>query len=264
MHRKLVAIVLASLFVLSFVPSTATAVTRTGIVGGTAATEDYPFMASMQRANGRHFCGGSLVAKKWVLTAAHCVDGEEPTGLQVMLGSHFLSKPGEVMKVSEILVHESYNSSTSEYDIALVKLTKKSTQTPIRVAALDQKDLWSPGTTARVLGWGTSFYLVGPAPDELHEVDVPVVSDSDCATPYEPTFGFDPETMVCAGEDNGGKDSCQGDSGGPLMVRDTKDNLIQMGTVSFGLGCGFPFFYGVYGRVGDDALRPWLSTHIGR
>lgn len=263
MYRRLVSLLLAALFVLSFAPTSATAITKAGIVGGVPATQDYSFMASLQRADGRHFCGGSLVAKSWILTAAHCVEDEEST-LQVMLGSRFLSQPGEVIKVAEVLVHEAYNPNTSEFDVALLKLAKDSSQTPVRIATLDQKDLWPAGTTARVIGWGTSFYLVGPSPDELHEVDVPIVSDQDCAASYEPTLGFSAETMVCAGEDTGMKDTCQGDSGGPLMVRDELDRLIQMGTVSWGLGCGLPLFYGVYGRVGDDALRPWLTTHLGK
>jgi hypothetical protein len=107
-------------------------------------------------------------------------------------------------------------------------------------------------------------FLVGPGSDDLQEVDVPMVSDDDCDTSYNALspFVFDPETMVCAGETTGGKDSCQGDSGGPLVVKDASGAWTQVGAVSFGLGCGFPLYYGVYARLGGPVLNGWLASHL--
>ncbi len=111
-----------------------------------------------------------------------------------------------------------------------------------------------------MIGWGASIFLVGPGTDQLMEVDVPIVSDEDCATVYE-TQGFDPSVEVCAGEQTGGKDSCQGDSGGPLMVKN-QGRWTQMGVVSWGLGCGWPALPGVYARIADNPLHNWLQTNI--
>jgi secreted trypsin-like serine protease len=201
------------------------------------------------------------VAKKVVPTAAHCAEGEDPKGLQVMLGTHKLSKPGTIIPVKAIEVHESY-AKDNTHDVALLYLAKKSNAKPIRLSGANEKELWSPGSPARVIGWGAEIFLVGPGSDDLKEVDVPMVDDADCDRVYGPTTGFDPTSMVCAGETTGGKDSCQGDSGGPLMVKDVNENWIQVGVVSFGLGCGFPGFYGVYSRVGDDDLRSWVQSRL--
>ena len=230
------------------------------IVGGRPATRDYPFMASLQRApSGSHRCGASLVRADWVLTAAHCVSGLEANELQIMIGSQKRSQPGDIIPLAEIRIHPQYDGGP--YDVALLRLATPATQTPTRIASLAEQDLWAPGKTATALGWGTTQFIVGPSPDQLHEVELPVVSDADCEVSNGP-FGFDPSTEVCAGELTGGRDTCQGDSGGPLMVPDAAGSWIVFGTVSWGIGCAFPAFYGVYGEAGGTVLQPWLESQL--
>jgi secreted trypsin-like serine protease len=230
------------------------------IVGGRPATRDYPFMASLQRApSGSHRCGASLVHASWVLTAAHCVSGLEAEDLQIMIGSQKQSQPGDVIPLAEIRIHPEYTGGG--YDVALLRLARPATQTPTRIASLSEQGLWAPGETATALGWGRNQYIVGSSPDQLHEVEVPVVSDADCARSYTGQ-GFDPTTEVCAGELTGGRDTCQGDSGGPLMVPDAQGQFIVFGTTSWGLGCAFPVFYGVYGEAGGPVLQPWLESQL--
>ncbi len=251
--RRFTLIVLA-VAVFAAIPSADAAM----IVGGRPASRPYQFMISLQTQNGSHRCGGALIRSEWVLTAAHCVDGDDPEDLQIMIGSQLRSQPGDIIELEQIIVHPQYGTG---YDVALLRLETAATQTPTRISELSEQPLWAPGETATAIGWGRDNYQVGTSPDQLHEVEVPVVSDADCGLSYTGQ-GFHPSTEVCAGEPTGLKDTCQGDSGGPLMVPDAAGRFIVFGTVSWGLGCGFPVFYGVYGEAGGPVLKTWLEGQL--
>lgn len=241
----------------------AAAASADAIIGGRPASRPYPYMVSLQDG-GDHFCGGSLVRPDWVLTAAHCIEGtteSQLSNMRAVIGRVDLStQDGVEHEVDRFLIHEEYDGDPGGgADIALLHLASPSTQPLVTLAGPEHRALWEAGDPARVIGWGTSFFLVGPAPDDLYEVDVPIVSDGDCESAYPE---YDPEEMVCAGEDTGTRDSCQGDSGGPLLAGDMSGEPVQVGTVSYGIGCGFPVFYGVYGRVGEGKLRAWLDRNL--
>ena len=247
------------------------------IVGGQEAADgEYPHMAALEfRGEGESKyefnCGASLVAPDVVLTAAHCVDaGDEADGdsdtypassFQFLLGTNERDTGGERIVATEVREHPDYDEDGGISDVALLKLQRASTLgRPIAMAQDADAGLWQPGDDAIVTGWGRDAFIVGETSNELREVTVPIVDDTQCQIATGALlFPFDPDRQVCAGEDTGGADSCQGDSGGPLQVMDAAGAWKQVGVVSYGNGCGYPTQYGVYAQVGAGPLRTWVQ-----
>ncbi|KAB5553823.1 hypothetical protein PHYPO_G00043140 [Pangasianodon hypophthalmus] len=236
---------------------------NTKIVGGEdAAPGSWPWQVSIQ-SGGFHFCGGSLINENWVLSAAHCFQSITAPEITIYLGMESLEGTNSNMQktgTSSIINHQEYNPTTHDNDIALVQLSSSVNFTnyvmPVCLAASNSS--FPGGTNVWVTGWGKIASSVNlPFPKTLQEVQVPIVSNSDCAKAYG--SGSITDNMMCAGLTQGGKDSCQGDSGGPLVVK-IGGTWVEAGIVSFGHECALPNFPGVYTRVSQ--YEDWINSKI--
>ncbi|NBM20697.1 serine protease [Streptomyces sp. GC420] len=213
------------------------------IVGGTTTTTTaYPYVMQITDTSSYQFCGGTLVSPTKVVTAAHCMTGETTSSIRVVGGRTYRNGTnGTVSNVSKIWVHPNYSSSTMSNDVAVLTLSTSMPYTPIGYVASTDTGYYAAGTTARILGWGTTS-SGGSSSNQLRTATVPMVSTSGCTSAYGSEFIS--STMVCAGYSSGGVDTCQGDSGGPLVI-----NGKLAGITSWGYGCADADYPGIYTKL---------------
>ena len=113
-----------------------------------------------------------------------------------------------------------------------------------------------PNNRCFVSGWGTLSYG-GNSPESLQWVEVPAVTNDICNQAY---YNSITDAMICAGYAEGGKDSCQGDSGGPFVCLNNDNKALLTGIVSFGSGCAYAGYYGVYARV--TKILGWIQSNL--
>ncbi len=243
------------------------------VIGGENAQEGaYPWMVGLADASKNsleeaHFCGGTLIDRYWVLTAAHCIDDLSSLfidSLDVFLGANDLINPQsgyERIRVKNSYVHPAFGSgSPFQFDIALLELSSPSDQFPIELADQGDESLYDAGTPAKVLGWGlknTNF----DAATYLQEAAVEMIDIGVCNGVNAYNGGISSD-MVCAGYQTGQQPAgaASGDSGGPLFVR-IRNGWTQTGIVSWGERLWTTdVFPGVYQKVANH--RNWIEDTI--
>ncbi|WP_327578656.1 S1 family peptidase [Streptomyces sp. NBC_00145] len=235
------------------------------VIGGRSVrVADSPWMvalSSRDRFGGTRsgqFCGGVVVGRSTVMTAAHCLSPEvlgaavRAVGdLKVIAGRDDLrTESGAEIPVRRTWVNPDYDPETNSGDVAVITLKAPLPERYVIPMAGAGDSAYAAGTDAAVYGWGDTTGA-GDYQNTLRAADVQVLGDSACeaAYPGNSEGRFLARTMLCAGKPQGGRDACQGDSGGPLMAH---GRLI--GLVSWGSGCGRPGTPGVYARV-SEAMR---------
>lgn len=186
-----------------------------GIINGEIKEiETFPFQVSLMQGT-FHFCGGTVVNSRWVLTAAHCVVDRLPGDVEVLLGTAELQTGGTRHTVGAIRIHPDYLGG-GDFDIAMLRLDDTLLWPRVFVQTPDQPFLSAPGDTATVIGWGQTES--GSGSSSLLGVDLPIITNDDCEDIAGAFFGGIGPATICAGGNRLDRGPCFGDSGGPLLV----------------------------------------------
>lgn len=213
------------------------------IIGGTTAEDGLaPYQVSLQNFWG-HYCGGAIIDKDWVLTAAHCVVSKYLEDIMVMTGSQNLEVPGVFYYVDKVYWHCNYDNPSNHNDIALLHLNssivfnEKTKSIPLPTKPMQD------GADVLLTGWG-SEELWGDGPDLLKKVNLKYMIHDRCKEAMNGSASLD-VGHICTFT-RVGEGSCHGDSGGPLV-----SNGELVGLVNWGYPCAIgypdahasPFFY---------------------
>jgi secreted trypsin-like serine protease len=237
------------------------------LVNSPPASRQYPFIAELQYRkpvpgeNFGHTCGATLIAPKWIVTAARCLYfgpdiTPDTSWFRVRVGSNDRTAGGTVTDVSRFILHPDYLATIGgKADIALVQLARA---VPYGVAPIGSRT--PEGTSLRLLGWGGTC---NPWPTCANNADFPIglrqldtqrTGAGRCAA----ADNFDRPTELCVDNPHRRGD-CYGDSGGPALTQ-VYGGWQLAGIDSRGIGTTCGIQPSVYTDV--SAYRGWLLRHI--
>lgn len=239
------------------------------VAGSGASISQAPWQVALvnNRASSNYagqFCGGTIISREWIVTAAHCVDWISSNQISVLSGTNQLSNSSlSGSSVESVIIHPNWNSYTNQNDIALVKLdVPLILQTGLIEKVSVSATKVATGADTIISGWGSTIPYranenpISNKPSQLQIARIQVQSNSYCG--YLLDGSFDAASMICATNSTFPRiDTCQGDSGGPLVVY--KDGQYELaGITSFGFGCA-DIYPGVYTNV--STFSSWISRN---
>ncbi|XP_051515062.1 acrosin [Myxocyprinus asiaticus] len=249
------------------------------ISGGHSALEGaWPWQVSIQQMSS-HICGGSIISHQWVVTASHCFKNRNNYKLRVVAGMNYRFSQGKDVQyrsVQQVILHEKFNPSNNDNDVALLQLHRPLYFTnyvqPVCIIENEMDEKLLNFSLCYITGWGSSVSkgLCSSVPKKktynfktsVHQAEVELIDTRTCNRRgwYN---GHVNDNMICAGVDQGGVDTCQGDSGGPLQCySEDLERFYLYGVTSHGEDCALPRKPGIYTRASRYTV--WLRRTQAR
>ncbi|XP_058129215.1 chymotrypsin-2-like [Anopheles ziemanni] len=227
---------------------------RGRIVGGQYARDgDFPYQASLRTVTDMHICGGAVLNRQWIVTAASCVLGRTPGDTFAVVGAYRLSQGGFNLGLRRIIIHPNFASETLANDVAVVRVAS-----PMVLSdAVQGVQLGSYNVNvaygALVSGWGRTEFSNPQFPDNLQYIAVNIISPLECRARFTAPYDARIYDSTLCSSSPVGQGTCLGDAGSPLV-----HGAELHGIVSWGIPCG-EGYPDVYARVSSH--RGWILAH---
>ncbi|XP_071120167.1 chymotrypsin-like serine proteinase [Mytilus edulis] len=233
--------------------------------GQNAQITEFPWQISLQQGFlgliWSHICGGNIIDGKWILTAAHCVDGQTAGNLRIRAGANAHAEATQTVSVSRIIMHPQYSAVGADgypNDIALLELSSALTLT--NGGSVNKIVLADAGENfelknCNISGWGLTSGG-GSSPTNLLYVTMQVITNSECRTRWQSVTSTIRDDHICIFEET--KSACNGDSGGPMSCLDDSRTNKLAGVTSWGASGCDGTYPSVYTRV--SSFRSWVSS----
>lgn len=228
------------------------------IINGQNAVEgQFPYQVSIiqldpTRPISGHFCGGSILNSRWVVTAAHCIYKDFPKDMEnirLHVGSIEWEK-GDEYELEKYVVHENYIDSTSGNDISLIKTKKQIKFSDLIKPIAIRSSFVDVGSLVVISGWGRFDAAIDEYSESLQFLELHTVNRKECSK----ILAFDSKMpMICAGVKD--KSPCRGDSGSPLVM-----NGELVGVMSGGMPWCNISMPGIYTRM--SAFVEWVNEQV--
>ena len=198
------------------------------INGDESISNSWPWIVSLRKTSqiNNHFCAGTLIYERFILTAAHCVSNLDSNELAVVTGIHNIDQTSidNTYQVASRYYHESYNSKLLTNDIAILLLKSNVTfSDKVKLACLPMplnNDTAEAVVNKNVvvIGWGRRSKYQNTLSSTLQQGTMEVINGDPRCLLSKLSVQYDQEKIYCAIDISNSKHSiCKGDSGGPLL-----------------------------------------------